>query len=365
MTDYARRQPVWGGLLTQWEMSATFHSEAKPIVAYCGALWARGDGDTQAAWATALPAVLPGQPAPLQAAVRALAGIPHFFPKSTPHAYLYGPSSEGESTHRTATYLALQQLLSACVGQPGGSEIVEEYQVVARQNLLHWELRALLPAIYDPRRPAADTPRLAATAAACRAELDWLSAQRAPLHERLRPGMDPADGATRSLQAVREGLAPAWERLARATTGDDWWLVLRLFLPDTHGAPRLKVTVGIGEEEMLLLQGGYKPLPLMEGSHYTLHIPFTTPVAPQHIRLEGWGYGGQGVTFLALYNPTLTRLPARIRLTEGQVNNPSALLRDDSLYCYLGRQDILSAIHTPELAEEHGVVEVEMTEGEL
>lgn len=359
-TDYARRWPVLGGLLTQWEMTATFHEQVATAVAYGGKLWSRVDGDSEQAWREALPAVLPQASPLVQQTIRHMTEIGFVGPRATPQTYLSGPLTEGEALHRAAMRNSEALLRLACAAQPAAvdTEIPDEYLALARLSLLHYDLRELLPAIYDPRRHEQDVPRLTAKAQACRQELDALIALRAPLHDRRRPGMFPQHGASHYLQAVRDGLAPAWERLARAPQPSDWQLLLRLFLPDTHGAPRLRVSARFGADTRELLFGGYKPADTQPGSHYSLQLPFTADTAPDAICLEGWGYGGQGIAFLELHNPTTTLLPTSIITTAGPVSNPAAILRDDSFWAYLGTTDILAAIHTPALADERGVIEV-------
>ena len=54
----------------------------------------------------------------------------------------------------------------------------------------------------------------------------------------------------------------------------------------------------------------------------------------------------------------MTLLPDSIREISGPVSRPEAILRDDSSHTLLGRPDILAEIHYPELARQHGVIEV-------
>ena len=172
--------------------------------------------------------------------------------------------------------------------------------------------------------------------------------------------MHPFGGAGSYLQALRDALQPAWERLARDPSPDDWWLVLRLFLPDAFGAPRLAVSVRVDGVWQSLVTGSFKPLEQMGRCYYTQQLPFTAPHPPEAVRLEAWGHGGQGITFLEVQNSTVTRTPCRISACEGAIENPAALLQDDSRWAYLGYADILTTIHTPEQAEERAVVDVEL-----
>ena len=362
-THYGRRHPLLGGLLTQWEMSTRFHEEVAPIIAFTGRMWNAQTPDAERAWEKSIQAVVPEAWPALAAAVRTLSEIPRAYPRSpSPQAYLCGPLSRGERLQRSAVQAGLELLRLARKGQADGTAVLDDLDLSARIELLFWGLRDLLPAIYDPRRPAEDTPLLQERAVALRQEMDSLIALRAPMHERLRAGMCPEGHGTRHLTGLRDGLAPAWERLARGAEESDWWLVLRLFLPDIHGAGSLKVAGLFGGEPRTLIEGCFKPAFQSPGSHYTLQVPFASSEAPEGVRLEVCGYGGQGVAFLEAQNRSRTLMPARIGGADGLVTRPEAVLRDDSAWAFLGNPDITAAMHDPTLAGDAAVLEIALAE---
>ena len=359
-TDYARRRPVLGGLLTQWEMSNRFHEERAPGVACTGKLWSGSGFDPRQAWAEATGIALPEAPGALVTAVHELWASPRVYPRPSVQAYLAGPLSKADRLKRSTvrTGLALLREASRDYCSPQGLAVVHDLDRTARTELVHWGLRELLPAIYDPRRPEADVPRLRAQAQAICGELDELIALCEPLHDQRRPGTHPAHRAAENLRKVCTALEPAWQRLGREPQADDWWLVLRLFLPDAYGAPRLSATVTAGGESQTVLDGSFKPMPLLSDAYYTVQTPFTSDKAPDGVRLEVWGYGGQGIAFLEAQNRSRSLKAQAVRSASGPVEHADAVVRDDSQWAYLGHPDVTAATLDPSLADQRAVIEV-------
>ncbi|MHB9129909.1 MAG: family 20 glycosylhydrolase [Armatimonadota bacterium] len=363
-TDYARRHGVLGGVLTQWEEKIIRqHPESFPGVVYAGKLWSGNGYTPEQTWEEAIASLLPGIQEPLATAVSSLLTIPRVYPRSGMQAFLMGKLTGGESTQQAAVKSATAVIRTALKeGVPEqGRDILEELVTGARAELLHWNLRELLLAIYDTRRPAEDLPRLHAKAEACQREIADLIAVRAPQHDLNRPGMYPQGGGKVLFERLQEMLKPAWERLERATTEDDWVLILRLLLPEIHGAPRMKITAQMGEESQVLIEGGYKPQERVGGCYYTVQVPFTSTIAPDGIRIEVWGYGGQGIAFLEMQNRSTTLMPARIRTANGEITNPEAVLRDDALGTYLGHPSYRDAMLDARIADCHAVLELDMS----
>ena len=363
-TDYARRHAVLGGLLTQWEGSPRFHAGNALNVAFTGRLWRQQQFDPQEALEQSVGAALPSASPSLAAAVRELIRTPWTSPHGSVQSYLQGGMAREEVLRRAVVRLALaQHERSPAMGQ-SEVDLLDHLEWSARMELLHWELRELIPAIYDPRRPASDVPRLARRAEAWRSELARLLELREAWADRLRFHDHPSDARdAQHWPRVAEGLQPAWDRLEHPPGAHHWWAVLRLFLQDFFGAPRLKVSVVADGRDLTIIEGTLKPPSLGEGhtgGHYSVMVPFEAPQAPEAIRLEGWGYGGQGVAFVELQSPTTTLLPCGIRTVSGPVAGAQAALHDDSAVAFLGCPDVAAAIHHPMLAEQRAVLDLRL-----
>jgi hypothetical protein len=228
-------------------------------------------------------------------------------------------------------------------------------------------MRELALAALHPRRPAAEVPAL-------RQRLKtWDRSWRALLRRRAAAFAHPAAHthaddrhSGRAWHGLAHALRPVRAALDRRPGPRDWLLVLRLFLQDYYGAPRLRVTVLRKGQRQTVAEGCLKPaalIPGRTGGHYDICVPFTHSGRPDGVELEAWGYGGQGVAFLELQNPSVTLKPAGVRRVTGPVSNPTAVLRDDSSVALLGHADILAQMHAPRLAERHATIELRMASG--
>ncbi|MHB9022633.1 MAG: family 20 glycosylhydrolase [Armatimonadota bacterium] len=359
-TDYGRRYPVLGGLLTQWVEAVSLNTELTSLIAYTGRLWSGGEYAPERIWAESVSAVVPEATEALTTAIHALSSAPRRLPPTRPQAYLRGPVPYNERLEQQTARLALGALRQARneTPAPAASAVLDDLEMLARLNLLYGDLRALLPQIFDPRRLDSDLPRLQRMANACRQELAALQGRLDGLHEQRHSGLDAPYSAAQRLKPVAEGLQPAWDRLARPVGEDDWWLVLRLFLPDAYGAPRMNASIIVDGESQSILEGSFKADYMLGGSYYTVQAPFTAARQPEAVRLEAWGHGGQGIAYLELQNRIKVSLPQQVRVTSGVVYNPEALLRDDTSWAYFGYPDIATMMETPAIYDDHAVLDV-------
>ncbi len=366
LTNYARRHRVLGGLLTEWEGSPRFNPGQPAVAAFTGALWSGRTFEPEAAWSVALRRVLPGTPRPMQEAVRDWLRVIPRPAAGGLDSFLGGQAARGEALARAVGRMTRESIRE---GQgrvrPSARPALATVEWGVEAGLLLGEMRELAVAILSPRRPAADEPGLKRRLTA------WQKDYRALLRSRASafasaPAYAHADDlrAETGWRALPENLKPVETALKRRPGPRDWLLILRLFLQDYYGAERLRVTVLIQGRRQRVTEGCFKPAVLIPGrigGHYDLYVPFTGAGCPDGIELEAWGYGGQGIAFLELQNPTVTLKPGSIRRVAGPVHAPEALLKDDSCVTLLGRADIMAAMHTPQLAEERAIVELALT----
>ncbi len=365
-TDYARRHRVLGGLLTQWEGTARLKPGNSAVISFGGHLWNNKIFDPEQAWLAGIKDIIPGASAPLAQAVQELVRLPRcaYQPTST----VFYRWTKDDIVYRAAVRMALELLRSERAknpAQPGGV-FLDDLEFGASRNLLLWDLRELALAINHPRRPLADLPRLTRHFEACRAEMRQLLGYWQAYYKRRG---DPANSQDRRINDYWHKLAGSLnsllKRLQKPMTDKNWLLVLRLFLQDYNGAPQLKISVSVGSKRIQVAAGSFKHGTLLlaghTGGHYALQIPFVSARQPDGVQLEAWGYGGQGVAFVELQNPSVTLMPGSIRSISGPVSHSEAVLRDDSACACLGYPDILAAMHYPMLAEHRAVLDLGMS----
>jgi hypothetical protein len=362
-TAYARRHHVLGGLLTQWEMSGSFHEELAPLVAAAGRLWSHPEESADEALAHGLQTTLPGAGATVRAAADTLLRAQGGPLRAAAPSYCLGPITPAEEAQRDLQRAGLRLLdaARAAAGPLPCDETLDELRIHARLGLVGWVLRELVPAAWDPCRPAADTPRLQARLDDCRQEVAELLPLRREQQARRRPGCHPADGAAQMLTRVLAFLDEVAVRLAGPPAEDEWRLVLRLCLPDDHGSPRLRVSVP-GEDggEQELLAGCCKPPAAAGGGLFTVTATVRCQTPPARLRLEAWGYGGQGIAYVELQSPRGHLRPCRLLNATGPVYHPEALLRDDAIFAWCGCDDMRAALLEPERALARATLDVEL-----
>ena len=368
-TDYGRRERILGGLMTQWEGTPRFQGENALAVAFSGRLWSQ-PWNPEKAWQQAVKAVVPGLTGIAAEAVEQLmkSGRPHLYANT--RSYLAGPLTGEELLQRNQNRLALaimakEQVAGLKIKGPA-VEVLEHLEISGRTEQLYWELRDILPEIYHPRRLNSDVPALQAKLAALQKELKALTQWRGKNYLKM-PNRHPTDNPLVHWQKVAAMVDEARQKLAVRPGKNDWLLILRLFLQDHYGAPFLKITVSAGKEEFTFGPGGFKPnnsiVKNRQTGHYDLQLPFTLGKTPENIRIEGWGYGGQGVCFVELQNPTITLYPGGIKGTRGLVNKPEAILLDDTSFAYFGCADIRAEMLNSGLADQRGLLDLSLKAG--
>ncbi|HEY3332211.1 MAG TPA: family 20 glycosylhydrolase [Capsulimonadaceae bacterium] len=360
ITDYGRHHRVLGGLLTQWEeKSCRFHDDAAPVVAFTGKLWSGETFDVNAAWDAALPEFASGD-AGLRTAIRLLSNITRPQPPSSVQAYLTGAISVHEFNQASAICSGIEMLdaMKAGAVNDRARMVVGDMLEWSHISLLKYTLRELIPAAYTPRRQPADLPQLRSLLADARQTVDECVVAREARWSAARPGIAP-NAAVADLRAMRILLDQVAVQLTHEPGSNDWWLVLRLFLPDDHGRPHIKVTV---DGTTTVIEGCFKPDSTSDGvgPYYTVQVPFISESKPQTAEIEAWGYGGQGIAFMEVQNRDTTLMPQAVLATAGQVSIPEALLRDDSLWAFLGERGYDLTVHEPERAAARSSVTVRL-----
>ncbi|MDD5708703.1 MAG: hypothetical protein PHR35_22540, partial [Kiritimatiellae bacterium] len=304
-------------------------------------------------------------------AVRLLTMAGGYGATSSASDYLEGPMRSGESRDAALLDLAWRRFVKSGLASGGRvapdplspAGLIGDIEAGARLGRVGWTLRRCVPVMTDPRRTAEDVRRVRPMLAGVRHELEELAALRRRQHEAWRRDCHPrAQGAAaieRLVKFVDELLAIP----EAAAKDDEWWLILRLALPDYHGASRLTTKIMVDDDWRQIASGCYKCLRHADSCYYTVTIPFGSATAPSAVRLEQHGYGGQGAAYFEILNRAGSLVPAAIRSCSGKVREPEALLRDDRLLAWFGHDDTLTTFMQPELGQAVSAVEVAVTAG--
>ena len=366
LTNYARRHRVLGGLLTEWEGSPRFNPGQPAVAAFAGALWSGSTFEPGAAWSAALRRLLPGASRAMQDSVRDWLRVIPRPAASGLDSFLGGQPAQGEALALAVGRMTRESIRAGRDRvRPSARPALAAVEWGVEADLLLGEMRDLAVAALSPRRPAADEPGLKRRLKAWQRNYRALLRRRAAAFSFPAAYAHPDDRRAETMwRSLPEKLKPVEAALKRRPGPRDWLLILRLFLQDYFGAERLRVTVLTQGRRQVVKEGCLKPaalIPGRTGGHYDLYVPFAGSGRPDGVELEAWGYGGQGIAFLELQNPTITLKPGGIRRVAGPVRAPEALLKDDSSVTLLGHADILAEMHQPQLAEQRAILELTLS----
>ena len=371
-TRYAGKHRPLGGLLTIWERETRQLVELYPLVANGGMLWnGLCPDDPGRRMELALTQELGVQlPESLLDALSAAV----FFPGGGPGTQMapVSPFTQVRAQReRTGGYLLRQlEREMALLRQSGpalsrqGWDIVEEYRDKLRSALLAIRLNRLFNQLMDHRSGvcAADAAALSAAFQDCARQLSAGYHRQLDLWSRYRCGLaHPALDSLFRQQLAR--LEEAAELARSAPFGEIGRLNLRFFLPDGYCAETTAITLlyaGGGTREEKLAEGVYKSPDFSAASspYYTLSFPISPDRPVAAVRIEAWGYGGVGLTWLETEQKGVRSVPAAIGREEGKISDPQHLLTDDSRWCYLGEPHVNLTFRYGQLAQVRHTLEV-------
>jgi hypothetical protein len=125
---------------------------------------------------------------------------------------------------------------------------------------------------------------------------------------------------------------------ARQQTGI---LRMQFVLPNQHGSQRLSVAIRYGDSQQWVPVASevFKPLPQNDGAFYEVWLPIASDRAIAACRLESWGYGGMGLTYVEAINKQGRFSPVQVAATEGKIRDVDNLLADNLNWAWIGEPD--------------------------
>jgi len=326
-TDYARARSPLGGWLTLW---GGVRKSDYPVIAYAGLAWSgRGKRAPAAALQDrAVRAVTGFARKDLASLVKFIVATRAQNLPAAPQAYLCGPLSDREYD-RKLVLEAAQSALEAALPETAGApqrDVVEDLALGAAEELLYYELRELMTALYRPSVPPRERTELARRIERCRGRIRALKAKRRRQWDRHRSGIQPGRTNQPSYDALIAMLAraPAEAQKTKA--------LLKLACP-SGGAPfEVLARFREGGEWVAFASGSAGPPGCA--------VPLRSKTIPKAIRLEIWGHVGLALAFVELDTGAARYVPASFGAVEGRVVNPTALLEegrpDNGDYCLMG-----------------------------
>lgn len=354
LTAYAVPHRPLGGLMTVWEKSRLFLYEHYPNIAYAGRLWTHGPGaDPFTLYEDVLGEVAGIQDRDTLRALRLFIDAGAGPEPSDPRRLLSGPLNDAEHARDQVC-----RLLQGRLSTPGGAapetragHVRQDLELAVRREALHHRLRRLLPPFLDPRTARPGRAELARQVRAAAGEADAIAAVRETQWQTHRAGIAPNHA-----QAHYVRLRDEIRRLADEPPPAALLNVI-LMLPDVHSAQRISFCLQYEPEGpwQEIAQGVFKP-PDLDRAFYEYAYPCRRHEVPLALRVESWGYGGQGLVFAEVVCRNRRLVPTAIRRVNGTVLDPQHVLDDDLKWTFLGNKDTYRSFLEPELANSrHGM----------
>ncbi|MBN1864292.1 MAG: family 20 glycosylhydrolase [Victivallales bacterium] len=360
-TRYASRYRPIGGLLTTWEKSCKFLYGSYPTIAFAGRLWRDGDtGKAEDIYSESIKAVLDVRDEKLVEAVKNLKRLPSILETGfSVRALSRGLELDSEREKDCLVGAISSSIRSHSGSVKGGlgKKVIEDILAELDQAQVNRQLRILVPELIQPMgkmcRPTAARLRKVLI------EMERIHNSRLKQWKEHRKGLVP-----RELKARYSRMK---EDFALLTQNDSKRSVLSLafFLPDQYSAQKTSFSIRWrGQKKMTFAADGVFKEPGHSAAFYRYDIPIVGRGIPEVIRIETWGYGGQGFSYLEIRTVHGRFVPVAILNVEGSVEHPEHILVRDLKWCFAGERNTRKAFLNPGSERTRHVIEISMGNSE-
>lgn len=346
MSAYGEKAGASGALLTQWEMSAMFHSAALPVVRAVGRWWS-SDIRMKSFDATldiALAEIFPMLTDEERIAVKVLLYDCRRLRTSSDVLSYLGFKERPE--RRTAEELAVKTLKASSLKPLSGDVPADPFSpaailddiVAQAEQKNHWDFFAsIAPKLVSVRRMPED---VAAAKEEVRKREEGIAAlceRRCAQEAAWRLDCSP-NGACAPFDAL---IAMSKNVLAMDETSaedDEWQLEFEFVLPDFHGRPVWSVYAQVDDKWVELIKEKiWKPNP-GENAYFERIVPLSVRLktAPKALKVVCEGYGEAGLAHVALANRFVRFVPTGLASATGLVRSAENILEDTVSAAWFG-----------------------------
>jgi len=364
-SHYALKHNALGGLVTTWEHSKTFLYQYFPNIAFAGKLWTEPNIlDTEKIFTQTMIELFGIDDPLFISAMRTIANRRPWPEFKRPEDFLRGLPSQFEQERAKETDLLARVISPFKEKTKSGlaRKILEDILVALEREILQHRLRVLIPEIYERycTSPLKKSDSLLTEVKQCLKSINTLIEKVKEEWRVFRPGIKP-NHASRSFEDMSKNFNTLMSAMEQENRTERGILNLYCFLPDRYSSPRMKISIRFKESDAWeeVCCGIFKPL-FDEESFYQVSFPVAGTKTPEMLRLEVWGYGGQGFRFVEIINSHFHYLPETIVKTEGVVLNVEHLLYDDYRCSYLGEHDVFRTIYTSKPKNAKHIIELSL-----
>jgi hypothetical protein len=354
----AKHRPL-GGLLTTWEKGDSFMLQRMPLIASVGRAWRDGvAGDFSSVTKKVVEDLFGVEDNVLFRGIEAICNRGLYLElRTSVGAFL----TRRENNANYSGAALVEVLLAALPGylekvKPSSRDILEEIILSLRSERVGGRLDELLPKFFKGEGEAGE---LKARLDEIRGELEAIGRERVAMWHRVRPGIVPCkmEGIYRDYLAnLREVPALAAERGA---------LTVHFLLPDQYSAQQVRVLVRYADNPAWeeVGKGVFKELRSFD-CFYSRIFLIDKERIPAGVKIETWGFGGQGFTFFEAQNSTGWYIPSGVTHVVGTVADAENLLSHDWKWAFAGERDTARAYFDDALATGMHGFEVDLRKAE-
>jgi hypothetical protein len=350
-TEYAENFSPLGGLVTTWEKSTCFLYKSMPTIAYAGRLWSneteKPDGKS---FADAMENIFGFCDDKLLAALRfnTEKELDNEFQVTLAVLLVKNYHGYNYASYESLNLLKsnLEELLSK-VKLESGKVILKDIIDACYYNILKCRLRKSAQELFDPLK---NTVKAESKIAEIYNDVKTFGKIRIQKWEKYRSGITPCHLATLYKEYLK--LIKSLPKLAK----NNGILRVRFCLPDSFSMAYCKIALKYSGNWHETFEGCCKAY---SGEDAIFEKAFLIPndVVPEAFRLEVCGYGGQGLTFVELFNETGHYIPSKTIMTSGKVIDAEHVLDNDCKWAFLGEKNSFKAFQSRKLADELHSVE--------
>lgn len=351
LTEYAKNFKPLGGLVTTWEKRTCFMYKSLPTIAYSGRLWNDTSEKCETEiFADAMENLFGSRDKKLLAVLRC--HTEKILDLETPVTLAYLLSSNFHG-HDYAGYealtllkLSLEDILPK-VKTELGKLIVADIILGCRYNILKYRLQKTAFALFEPMM---DSKKAKLELNVIYTDVKTLGQERVKFWCQYRNGVEPCN--VEKLFDDCLALIQSLPELAK----NNGIMRVRFCSPDGYSLENCIFSLKCAGKWHKISAGGCKSVN-PEVTLFSKIFLIPRSIEPKSFKIEALGYGGQGITFVEIFNDTGHYVPSDVLSVSGKVIDPEFVLDNDCKWCFMGEKDTLGAFKNRKLAEKIHSVE--------
>ncbi len=344
-TAYGAKHKPLGGMMLTWEKSRSFILKSMPIIAWVGKFWESGvTGDIDVALKAAVADVFGINDKIFTQAIKSICCEGLYADRYTRTDYAFTRRETDFDYGRIRLVETLLEILPAYMDKVDKSsrDILEEIILILRLEQINFELIELLPEFF---KNDADIPELTEKSQEIASRLKNAGENYLAMWHRLRPGIDSrkmSDLYDNYLESINE---------VPELAAKNGFLKVHFMLPDQFSAQTVRIFIkydGNSSWEKLA-EGSFKEL-MSYACFYSRMFLIPKDKIPVGLKIETWGFGGQGFTYFEAENRQGGFIPSEVCNIVGNVTDPENILCRDWQWTFAGERNTMKAFRDSSIA---------------